>query len=133
MTIRLEYVKGYQAGWSVPPSITVVMEYIPEISKNAYKTRNGFIKKRVKDWMADLSWILSSLIKSADREFKPPITLRIECEVKGTGRLPDTHNFIIPIADACEDALGINDKDFKVITSPAKRGIDSRIIITVEG
>ena len=52
MTLRLEHILDYGVGKN---SIQIEMAYMPEISKNASKTRDGFIKSKVRNWMNDLA------------------------------------------------------------------------------
>jgi hypothetical protein len=104
----------------------IEMAYIPNISKNRYKTRDGFIKRDVQTWMEQLAFCVGVF----RARFEAPLKVVIECSVEGTGRLPDTQNFIDVISDAVEEGTGINDKDYTIETTPAKRG-DSKVILKV--
>ena len=130
--MRLEYVKNYSIGINQSGnSVMVEMEYLPECSKNRYKLRNGVIKKQVRDWMDSLSWIIRALVNSADLKFSPPVKVRIDGVFKDKRATPDLHNLIIPIADAIEDAIEIDDRLYETETGLPQVGEDVKVIVTV--
>jgi len=132
--MRLEHIKDMAVGMSEGrfSSLKVEMEYLPVLSKNAYKTREGFIKRACIDWMDELAWAIRVLLNGQNIKLEPPLNILVELEVSGVGRLPDTQNMIDVLADAIENGTGINDKDFIIRTIPARRGDDSKIIITIK-
>lgn len=130
--MNLDLVKDTSIGHSEDGfQIVIEMEYLPNLSKNRYKTRNGFIKRDVKEWREQLAWTIHGLITSQNMEFKPPIKVKIDGEFSGGGRMPDIQNFVDIIADSIEDGLGINDNQFRIETGLAKRSLDAKLIIDI--
>jgi Holliday junction resolvase RusA-like endonuclease len=139
MALRLESamncsvrVKG-QGG----PQIVVEMEYLPELSSNRRLTRNRFtgqtvLRDSVKRWMEQLAWMVRVYQNSTGIVFKIPLRIKIDGEFR-TKKVPDVHNLIKPIADAIENALGINDKYYSVECGVSKtiRGCQSKLIVTI--
>jgi len=96
------------------PQITVEMEYLPNCSKNSYRTREGIIKSDVRRWMDDLAWMVMSWSRSCGIELKPPLKIKISGIFKDERSCPDVHNFVAVIADAVQQGLEINDRHFKI-------------------
>jgi len=135
MVLRLENVMNCSSRvrGEGAPQVTVEMDYLPECSKNSYKLRNGVIKSAARNWMDDLAWMVKQWSNSCGIELEPPVTIRIGGIFKDKRNCPDTHNFIIIIADAIQEGLGINDRNFKIECdipeiNPLKT---PRIIVTV--
>ncbi len=135
MTLRLENVLGCATGSGKGQlnSIQVVMEYNPNCSKNAYKTRDGYIKSDVRRWMDDLAWMISAWSRSCKFEWTPPLKVLISGTFKDKRACPDVHNFIIVIADAIQEGLGINDRDYAIETvlPNIDPTVEPRIAITI--
>ena len=135
MTLRLENVMGCStgSGKGQPNSIQVVMVYVPSCSKNAYKFRDGRIKPEVRQWMNDLAWMISAWSKSCKFEWKPPLKVLISGTFKDGRACPDVHNFVTVIADAIEEGLGINDRDYAIETELPNIDptVEPRIAITI--
>lgn len=131
--MRIEYAKNASVGWTAGNlrAIEVEMEYLPDCSKNSYKLRNGAIKKQVTDWMECLTFMVRALKNSQGVEFKPPVTVRIDGIFKDMRSMPDLHNFLIVTCDAIEEALGINDREYKTETGHPEVGDDPMLIITI--
>lgn len=116
MVLRLEHilncssrVKG-EGG----PQVVVEMEYLPNCSKNRYRTKEGIIKSDVRRWMNDLAWMVMSWSRSCGIELKPPLNVRIGGIFKDERSCPDVHNFVPVIADALQEGMEINDRHFRV-------------------
>lgn len=130
--MRLEYVKNASIGKNQTGcNIMVEMEYLPECSKNSYKLRNGVIKRQVQDWMECLSWMITALRNSGGLKFTVPVKVKIDGVFKDKRSTPDLHNLTIPICDAVEDALGINDRLYNVETGQPQVGEDVKVIVTI--
>jgi len=130
MTLRLEHILDYGVGKN---SIQIEMAYMPEISKNASKTRDGFIKSKVRNWMNDLAWGIRMMTEANKIVWASPVLVKIDCVLNTSQtRMPDTQNFVDIISDAIEEGLGINDVNFEFLTSKARREDTDmpRIIIT---
>ena len=131
--MRLDYVKSASIGHTLGQfrAIEVEMEYLPDCSKNEYKLRNGAIKRQVREWMECLTFMVRSLKNSQGVEFTVPLTVRIDGMFLDRNRMPDLHNFMIVTCDAIEEALGINDRDYKTETGYPEVGDEAKIIITI--
>jgi hypothetical protein len=127
--VILDNVKRYSVG---DKDMVVCMEYKSECSKNDYKTRDGYIRRDVKKWMEQLSWVLRMLMLRHRTKFDKSIRVEINCCVDGTGRLPDTQNFIDVISDAVEHGLSVNDQQYKIVALPSMRAKYSEISIEVK-
>lgn len=132
MTLRLENVMGCSTGKGEMTSVQVVMYYNPNCSKNAYKTRDGYIKSDVRRWMDDLAWMIAAWSRSCGVEWKAPIKVLISGTFKDH-RVPDTQNFVDVVADAIQEGLGINDREYSIETIPPSVDgeVEPRISITV--
>lgn len=133
--MRLDYVKNASivSVGDNAPSIMIEMEYLPECSKNRYKLRDGTIKRQVREWMDCLAFMVRALKNSANLDFKPPVTVRIDGVFKDRRSMPDCQNFVDIVSDSVEEALGINDQLFKVETGLPQVGEDVKLVITIRG
>ena len=134
MILRLDSVMsmGYMFGCDQAPSITVVMEYQPNCSKNRYKTRDGFIRRDVRKWMGELATALSMQMNAVGGlRMKPPVKVKIEGEFRDK-RMPDLQNFVDIVADAVQEGIGIDDRYFSVETGQPHVGKKPCIVVTVE-
>ena len=112
-------------------SVRLEMEYLSNLSKNSYKTREGFVKSDVKKWMEQFSFMLRAMVNSQDISFSLPLVVKVEGVFADRRSMPDLHNLLIVICDAIEDALGINDQFYKTETGQPQVGTRPRIIVTV--
>jgi len=125
--LRLDNVKYFECENGV---ITVNMAYLGKIlSVNHWKVNKYYTHPRTKQWMADLTFIIRSLTNKNGIIFKPPVTVTIDGVFKDKRSMPDLHNFKC-IPDAIQEAIGINDRDFKVETGQPGIG-EPEIKITV--
>lgn len=133
--MRLDYIKNASiaSAGNKAPGLMIEMEYLPECSKNSYKLRDGTIKRQVREWMGCLTFIVRALTNSANLEFKLPVTVRIDGVFENRVKMPDLHNMIIVVADSIEEALGINDQQFKIETGIPQVGDDVKLVITIRG
>lgn len=141
MTLRLDEVldASVRVKGKGGPQITVKMAYLPEVSSNRRLTRNRYtqqtiVRGSVQSWMEQLSFMVRVMANSVSLEFKPPVKVVIGGEFP-THVVPDLHNFAKAIADSVEDAIGINDKHYKVECEVPQviPGCQPKIIVTVGG
>jgi len=132
--MRLDYVKSASVGITAGKlrAVEVEMEYLPDCSKNAYKLRNGAVKKQVREWMDCLSFMVRSLVNGTGLEMKTPVKVRIDGIFKDKRSTPDIHNLLIVTCDSIQEALGINDQEYKTETGYPELGLDPMLIITIE-
>lgn len=116
MTLRLEEVLSCSSGTgnNGKASLMIAMHYNPNCSKNAYKSRDGYTRADVIRWMDALAWMAAAQSKSAGIVWRPPLKLTVGGTFKDGRSMPDLHNLTIPIMDAVQDGLSINDKHFSL-------------------
>jgi len=112
-------------------SVRIEMEYLPTLSKNRYKTREGIVRSEVVRWMEQFSFMLKSLVNSEGLSFSLPLKVKIDGVFADRRSTPDLHNITIPIMDSIENALGINDRFYNVETGQPEVGGSPRIIVTI--
>ena len=135
MVLRLENVMGCATGsWKGQLNcIQIVMVYVPSCSKNAYKFRDGSIKPEVRQWMDDLAWMISAWSRGEGVTCTPPLKVLISGTFKDGRSCPDVHNFVTVIADAIQEGLGINDREYAIETvlPNIDPSVEPRISITI--
>jgi len=112
-------------------AVRLEMDYLPDCSKNSYKLRNGTIKRQVREWMEQFSFMLRSLVNSQGISFSLPLKVKVDGVFEDRRSMPDLHNLVITIADSIEDALGINDRYYEIETGQPEVGGYARIIVTI--
>jgi len=108
----------------------IIIPYIGGVlSKNAYKFKTRGTKPEVKAWMESLAY--------KAREIEVPKYPQYLVKVKGyfwDNRRPDIHNLFPVIADALQEGLGVNDKNFRMVDEGFELGYETQVIrITIKG
>jgi len=118
MTLRFEDVLSCSSGTgnNGKASLMIAMHYNPNCSKNAYKSRDGYTRADVLRWMDALAWMASAQTKSAGIVWRPPLKLTVGGIFKDGRSMPDVHNFVVVVADAIQQGLGINDQQYIIET-----------------
>ena len=138
--MRLEYVQDIKVvdkcgaigtSQGMLKTVRIEMEYLPECSKNSYKLRDGTVKRQVRDWMDQFSFMLKALVNSQGLSFALPLKVRIDGVFADRRSTPDLHNLGPVIMDSVEDALGINDRYYNLETGQPEVGGSPRIIVTI--
>jgi Holliday junction resolvase RusA-like endonuclease len=127
-TLRLDMVRDIQVS---PGQIVVTLDYPGScLSVNHYKIQGRFTRPETKYWMEQLSMAIKLSMNS--HKWQSPLTVRIDGLFKDRRSTPDMHNLMKCIADAVQQATGINDKDYKTETGVAGRSNEPKLIITVK-
>ena len=82
--------------------------------------------------MDDLGFIVKVALGNQRLEYRPPVSIKLDGMFKNWNAMPDLHNLVIPVCDAVESALGINDQQYKVETGLPQLG-PPRLIIAIKG
>ena len=112
-------------------AVRLEMAYLPNLSKNSYKTRGGIIKSDVQRWMEQFSFMLRAMVNSQGVSFALPLKVKVDGVFEDRRSMPDLHNLLIVICDAVEDALGINDQFYKTETGQPEVGGYAKIIVEI--
>ena len=130
MTLRLDYVLS---GAEAPDGIVIEMEYLPTLSVNSYRTRNGIIRSEVQRWRDQLAWMVKMLPSTYNITFRPPVKVRIDGVFKNKRSMPDGDNLLKICGDSIALGLNINDKNFVYETRPftVDKKRQPTIIITI--
>ena len=112
-------------------AVRIEMDYLPTLSKNSYKTREGIVRSEVVRWMEQFSFMLRSLVNSQGLSFPLPVKVKVDGVFENRRSTPDLHNLLIVVCDAVEDALGINDQYYNTETGQPEVGGGPRIIVTI--
>ena len=84
-------------------------------------------------WKAELSQaVLAHLLEARAVSVAPPVRGRITGVFEDRNRAPDLHNLIEVVADAVEDATGVNDRDHEWSTGSASYDSATTGSVTVE-
>lgn len=139
MTLRLDEVldASVRVKGKGGPQITVEMSYLETASTNRRLARNRWsgvavLRHDVEKWMEQLTFMVKVMANSVSLEFKPPVKVVIAGEFP-THLHVDLHNLTKCIADSVEDAIGVDDKHYKVVCEVPRvvAGCQPKIIVTV--